>query len=309
VNDGITAIDCNYVRPGLAASHLIVDSGRAAFVDTGTAHTVPALLAALDLQNIDPHEVEFVFLTHVHLDHAGGAGRLMQQLPDATCVVHPRGARHLVDPARLIAGSIAVYGAEAFDQLYGTVEPIAPDRLRTVADGESITFGARRLEFLHTAGHALHHYCIYDPRARIVFSGDAFGISYRELDSESGPFIFPTTTPVQFDPVAAHAAIDRLAGLAPVAIYLTHYSRVTQIERLAVDLHACLDAFVDMAHRYADYPDRTRRLEAEMFMYFNHRLDAHGDGHDLAARHALLDMDVELNVQGIEVWLERQQRS
>src|SRR5690606_22590284 len=104
----------DYVRPGLAASHLLIDSGRAAFVDTGTAHSVPRLLQALTEHGLRTEQVEYVLLTHIHLDHAGGAGQLMQRLPNARCVVHPRGRRHLADPAKLIAGSKAVYGEEAF---------------------------------------------------------------------------------------------------------------------------------------------------------------------------------------------------
>ncbi|HSN72743.1 MAG TPA: MBL fold metallo-hydrolase [Steroidobacteraceae bacterium] len=304
----ITVIDCGYVRPRFDASHLIVDAGRAAFVDTGTSHSVPNLLAGLEAAAITPEQVDFVFLTHIHLDHAGGAGALLQHLPKATCVVHPRGARHMIDPARLIAGSIEVYGAETFGRLYGEIVPIPAERVRTVADGERITLGTRELEFLHTPGHALHHYCIVDLRAQVIFSGDTFGLSYREFDTEAGAFIFPTTTPVHFDPAAAHESIDRLMARSPRAIYLTHYSRVTQLDRLAADLHLCLDAFVDLARRYADYPDRTQRLQNEMFQYLSHRLDAHGDAHDLAARHELLDMDVELNVQGLEVWMDRQEQ-
>jgi len=301
----ITAIDCRYGGPGLAASHLLVDSGRAAFVDTGTRHSVPDLLAALAARNIERDAVDYVFVTHVHLDHAGGAGELMRHLPNATCVVHPRGARHLADPTKLVAGSIAVYGPEIFGELYGEITPIAVERLRTVADLERVTLGARELTVLHTAGHALHHYCLHDATAQVIFSGDSFGVSYRGLDSAEGEFIFPTTTPIQFDPDEAHAAVDRLMSLAPRAIYLTHFSRVTHLDRLAADMHDCLNAFVDIARRYADYPDRTQRLEHELFMYLSHRLDAHGDAHDLAARHALLDMDVKLNVQGLEFWLDR----
>ena len=107
---GVFLIDTLYLRPGLAASHLVVDDGRAAFVDTGAAPAAPRLLAALDEIGIAREQVDYLFLTHVHLDHAGGAGQLMQALPNARAVLHPRGAPHLIDPTRLIAGSIQVYG-------------------------------------------------------------------------------------------------------------------------------------------------------------------------------------------------------
>ena len=204
--DGITAIDTEYVRPMMDASHLIVNQGRAAFVDTGTSRSVPLLLEALTSRGLAPEDVEYVLVTHVHLDDAGGAGELMAALPRATAVLHPRGARHMADPARLIEGSIQVYGEELFRSLYGRIRPIPEDRIRTVRDGDTLELSGRTLEFLHTEGHARHHYCILDHGSRCIFAGDSFGLSYRELDTDKGEFIFPSTTPVQFDPEAAVAA-------------------------------------------------------------------------------------------------------
>ena len=135
---GITAIDADYVRPRLEAAHLVVDGGRAAFVDTGTTHSLPNLLAALEAKGIDRAEVDWVLTTHVHLDHAGGAGALMRELPNARCAVHPRGARHLVEPSKLIAGSIAVYGEERFRELYGEIVPIEESRCLSPEDGARI---------------------------------------------------------------------------------------------------------------------------------------------------------------------------
>ena len=110
MGDGLYLIDTEYVRPGLAASHLVVDQGRAAFIDTGPGPAAPRLLAALDELGLAREQVDYLFLTHVHLDHAGGAGQMMRALPNAQAVLHPRGAPHLVDPSKLIAGTIAVYG-------------------------------------------------------------------------------------------------------------------------------------------------------------------------------------------------------
>ena len=127
--DGITAVDVEYIRPGIAAAHIIEHGGRAAFVDTGTTHSVPYLLAALEELGIERAAVDFVFLTHVHLDHAGGAGALMQALPNARAVLHPRGAPHLIDPAKLIAASIDVYGEAVYRRLYGEIVPLPKERV------------------------------------------------------------------------------------------------------------------------------------------------------------------------------------
>ncbi|NNF15308.1 MAG: MBL fold metallo-hydrolase, partial [Gammaproteobacteria bacterium] len=225
VGEGIFAVDTEYLRPLMDASHLIIDNGRAAFVDTGTNYSVPNLLAALASQGLEPGDVDYVFLTHIHLDHAGGAGELIKHLPAARVCVHPRGARHICEPEKLIAGTIAVYGENAYHQLYGDIQPIDSERIIEIEDGQRMQVGSRVFELIHTPGHALHHYCMVDAQARLIFTGDTFGVSYRETDTSRGAFIIPTTTPVHFDPEAAHASIDRLMSYAPEACYLTHYSR------------------------------------------------------------------------------------
>ena len=251
--DGITAVDTDHVRPQLDASHLINEGGRAAFVDTGTNHSVPLLLAALAEHNLEPAAVDYVFLTHVHLDHAGGAGLLMQQLPNARVVVHPRGARHMIDPEKLIKGSKAVYGEEVFSAMYGDIQPIDAARVIEAPDDGEYSLSGRNFRCFYTEGHARHHYCLHDPAAAAVFSGDSFGISYRELDTAAGEFIFPTTTPVHFDPDEAHRAIDRIMDCEPDSVFLTHYSRVSDLPRLADDMHRGIDDFSDIATRHAEH--------------------------------------------------------
>jgi glyoxylase-like metal-dependent hydrolase (beta-lactamase superfamily II) len=302
---GITAIDADYVRPRLAAAHLVIDSGRAAFIDTGTSLSVPNLLAALTAKNVDPADVDWVLTTHIHLDHAGGAGALMQALPNARGAVHPRGARHLAEPSKLIAGSIAVYGEERYHELYGDIVPIAESRMLVPEDGARITLGSREFELIHTPGHALHHYCVVDRGHDLVFSGDTFGISYRDFDVGGREFIMPTTTPVHFDPEALCHSVDRLMSYRPKAIYLTHYSEVRDLDRLAGEMKDRVRAFADLGRRYADAPDRSGKLRNGMYAMLSGWLDEHGFPRDDAKRHYLLDDDVELNCQGIEVWLDR----
>lgn len=298
---GVHTIDAGYFRPGLAAVHLVVDRGEAAFVDTAVSHSVPRLLEALAEVGLSPAAVRWVLVTHVHLDHAGGAGTLMVHLPYAELVAHPRGAPHLVDPQKLVAGTIATYGEAEYRRLYGDIPAVDAARVRTVADGEVLPLGDRKLEFIHTPGHALHHYCIVDAAHRQIFSGDTFGISYRDFDTDAGAFIFPTTTPTQFDPDQAHASIDRLVAYSPNEIYLTHFSRVTEIDRLAADLHADLDAFVALAERSPDLPALTAALGAHL----RARLRAHGCTLPRAQQDALLALDVELNAKGLLAWRRR----
>jgi glyoxylase-like metal-dependent hydrolase (beta-lactamase superfamily II) len=303
--DGITAVDAEYVYPGHAAAHVIEEGGRAAFVDVGTNHSVPYLLSALEALGIAREAVDYLLLTHVHLDHAGGAGRLMRELPHARAVLHPRGAPHLIDPAKLIAGSRAVYGEERFRRLYGDIVPIAAERVLITQDGERLSLAGREFEILHTPGHALHHHVFVDRAHACIFTGDTFGISYRELDSPRGAFIIPTTTPTQFDPEQLIASVDRLLSLSPEAMYLMHFSRVTDVPRLGESLKGQIRELTRIALQSAAAPDRAAAIRTGMADLWR----------DLAARHgcrlsaerllALLEGDLELNTQGLLAWLER----
>ena len=301
--DGIVAIDTLYMRPSADASHLVISDGRGAFVDTGTNYSVPYLLDALEQYDLEPADIDYVFLTHVHLDHAGGAGSLMQQLPNAHCVIHPRGAPHMADPTKLIVGTEGVYGKQKARELYGEIVPIDADRIVEAGDEDRFSFGGREVRALHTEGHARHHYCLHDPHSRGVFTGDSFGISYRELDTEKGEFIFPTTTPPHFEPTEAHKAVDRIMAQDPGKVYLTHYSRVNDVGRLANDMHECLDGFVAIARRHQDREDRREAIERDLFEYLSERLVAHGYDKGRDAMWSLLQHDMTLNSQGLDAWL------
>lgn len=303
---GIVAIDTGFFRPRFDASHLIVERGRAAFVDAGTNHSVPALLAALAAQGLAPDDVDWVILTHVHLDHAGGAGALLERLPNARLVVHPRGARHMIDPAKLVAGAAAVYGEDEVRRTYGDLVPVPAARVVEATDGHLLDLAGRPLLCLDTPGHAYHHLCVWDARSRSAFTGDTFGLSYREFDSARGAFIVPTTTPVQFDPEALKTSIARLLALKPAAIYLTHYSRVEDVARLGRDLIEQIDAMVAIAQAHADAPERHARIVEDLAALYLSRAVAHGSALGEARMCDLLAMDLELNAQGLEVWLDRE---
>lgn len=303
---GIYAIDSCFVRPHLAAIHLIEENGRVAIIDTGTNYSVPSVEAVLREKGFSPLSVAYVIVTHVHLDHAGGAGLMMRHFPEAQLVVHPRGARHMIDPAKLVAGASAVYGEATVKQTYGEIIPVAADRVIEAPDNFELDFNGRKLLFLDTPGHARHHFCIWDKRSRSIFSGDTFGISYRELDVAGREFIFPTCTPVQFEPDAAHTSIDRIMALKPSQIYLTHYSRITQLERLAADLHRMLDDFAALGKKLNEVSsNRHEGIKAGVEEIILKALQNHGCVLSLEEISRLLGMDFELNAQGIGVWLDR----
>jgi len=303
--NGIIAFDAGYVRPVLAAIHLVVEGGRVAFIDTGSNDALPNALAALARLGLDTKAVDYVILTHIHLDHAGGAGSMMARFPNARLVVHPRGARHMAEPARLVAGVTQVYGADYVSRVYGEIVPTPAERIIEAPDGHVISLAGRELLCLDTPGHARHHICIVDRKTGGIFSGDTFGLSYREHDVDGRPFIFPTTTPTQFDPAAMHASIERLLSFHPEALYLTHYGRVDNVRQLGADLERRVDALVSIAQAAVGTGvARHAEIKELITAYLLAELSTHGC--QLPAEHALdiWATDLELNAQGLEVWLD-----
>jgi glyoxylase-like metal-dependent hydrolase (beta-lactamase superfamily II) len=232
----------------------------------------------------------------------------MAAAPRATLVVHPRGARHMIDPAELWAGASAVYGAEEMARSYDRLSPVPAARVLTTDDGMVIDLAGRPLRIAHTPGHARHHHCIWDAATRGWFTGDTFGLSYREFDTERGPWIMPTSTPVQFEPEALVASIERLLAADPACMYLTHFGRVGEVPRLGALLLGQLRQMATLGRAERDAADRHERLRQGQLDIFCASLAAHGCtmGREQVAQ--LLAIDLELNAQGMAAWLDRAKR-
>jgi glyoxylase-like metal-dependent hydrolase (beta-lactamase superfamily II) len=302
---GISAIDGAYLRPLLMAVHAIIEGDRAALVDPGTNSSVPLTLEALAAKGIRPEQVDYVILTHIHLDHAGGSGLLMRALPNATLTVHPRGARHMADPARLVAGTIAVYGEDETRRMYGDIVPVPAGRILETPDGASIRLNGRELAFRETFGHARHHVAIRDAKSGHVFAGDTFGLSYPELDSHGRRFVFATSSPTQFDPAPYHRSIDLIAALARDAVYVTHYGQVSDLQARAATLHRQVDAFAALGLREKDSgPARRERLWAGVKTILLDEVRRYGAPFTEAQAMAAYGQDVDLNADGLIAWLD-----
>jgi glyoxylase-like metal-dependent hydrolase (beta-lactamase superfamily II) len=211
----------------------------------------------------------------------------------------------MIDPGRLVAGTEFVYGKEQTAATYGTIVPIDEKRILIPEDEQWLELNGRPLQTINTEGHARHHHVLNDPKSKGVFTGDSFGISYRELDSESGEIVFPTSTPVQFDPIEAHKAVDRIMACDPQQLFLTHYSRVGDPERRATEMHDGIDAYVAVARQHEHDDDRPAALRESLIEYYVERLEGHGYRGDREMIQSIMGIDVELNAQGLEVWLER----
>jgi glyoxylase-like metal-dependent hydrolase (beta-lactamase superfamily II) len=231
------------VTAQFTACYLRVDGDEAAFIEAHTAHALPKLLSALAQARLAPEQVRWVVVTHAHLDHAAGAAALMQACPNATLLAHPRAARHLISPQKLIAGATAVYGEARFASLYGTIDPIAAERVKPLDDGAAFSLGSSSFTVMHTLGHANHHLVVDDPALDCVYTGDAFGLMYPAVGG--GRLALPSTSPSNFDGVEAIASVRRVASLGRREACLTHFGPVSELRRVADQLEALLTKAAD----------------------------------------------------------------
>jgi glyoxylase-like metal-dependent hydrolase (beta-lactamase superfamily II) len=272
---GVTRIDHGWGGPGFIASYLLADGDDLALVEAGPASTRDVLLAGIRAAGHDPAALTHVLLTHIHLDHAAGAGQLAQLAPRAVVHVHPRGAPHLEDPSRLLASASRLYG-DRMQEMWGTMLPVDPARIRVLQDGETVRVGGRTLAALETPGHAAHHLAFHDPDAGLVFTGDVGGI---RLDGAR--HVRPPTPPPEVDTRAWLASIDKLRAARPRMLLPTHFGGITDVEWHLDDLAARLS---DWTRRAGGHTDR-QALAAELARVSDAELLALG-GTEMVRRYA-----------------------
>ncbi len=298
---GIDVVDSGYYSKDFAAIYLLRQNNKVAIIETGSNFSVPVVENVLIQKGLGFSDVSYIIPTHVHLDHAGGAGELMKQCLNAKLVVHPRGARHLIDPSKLIAGAVAVYGEEKFKEYYGEIVPIDANRVIEAGDNFILDFDGRELRFIDTPGHARHHFCIWDKATKSMFTGDTFGISYRDLDCKGIVYILPSTSPVQFDPESLIESINRIMEFKPERVCLTHFSAIKPTPKVVNQLIESIHFVSDLAIKYADKNDAKSIIYKNMMEYFLKGLDEIGfRNNDFAKKR--LSLDVQINTQGLIYW-------
>lgn len=219
--DGLRAVDTLTAGLTSVTAAFLLDAPRPALVECGPALSIGSVIAGLRAHGLDAADLAYLVVSHIHLDHAGGAGDVAAAFPNATVVCSDRGARHMVDPQRLNDSSRRVYGP-LFDSVYGACTPIPADRILAVEDALTLDLGGgRRLELFHAPGHAKHHIGIFDPDSGDLFVGDSVGVKLPGMD-----VIRPATPPPDFDYVLAQATLDRYAALQPARVHLAHYGAV-----------------------------------------------------------------------------------
>jgi len=304
-DNGIYAIDAQFGRPMCAAIHFVVDHGHAAIIDTAHNASIERTLQAVAQLGLTREDVDYICLTHVHLDHAGAAGALMREFGKAKLIVHPHGARHMIDPSRLLDGVRAVYGDAETKRVYGELLSVPEERVIAAPDEMPIQLGNRELICLDTPGHARHHLCYYDKTANAIFTGDVFGLSYRELDVDGRQSVLVSSSPVQFDPQAMHDSIQRLLALRPNVLYLTHFSQLREPTAHGDDLHRLIDAYVAVAEQAGpDGEERCQRIVDGLWRIYDAEAQRQGWTLPRDEMRALLAVDAQLSAQGLDVWLK-----
>ena len=299
----IFCFDANYFRKNFAAIHFINQNNKLLIVDTATNHSAKRFLNTLHSMNISPESVEWIVLTHVHLDHAGGAGLLMKMCPNARLAVHPRGVRHMVNPEKLWASVISVYGKQEAENQYGKLVPVDESRIIAVGEGEVIHFQNRRFQIFDAPGHANHHIVIFDEESKSFFTGDAFGIAYPELSGKDGEFIFISSTPTQFEPVKFDTTVKKIMEQKPKSCFLTHFSKIMNIKKNGYELLKQIDEYVAITQQAKNNHENQQELIREKlfellykkFKKVNLNISKREFGN-------LLSLDLSLNAQGLEYW-------
>ena len=303
---GITVVDAEYLHSGVAALYLVEEDGEVAIIETGTNHSVSFIKEVLESKQLSFDDVRYIIPTHIHLDHAGGAGELMHLCPNAQLVIHPYGSAHMIEPSRLVAGATAVYGEDKFHELYGIIRPVDEARVIQAPDGFKLKMNGREFEFLDTPGHARHHFSIYDRKSNGLFTGDTFGLSYPQLTTAKGRFIFATTTPVQFDPDALLESIDKILDKKPERIYLTHFGEIAPTEIVIKHLTKSVKAFANIALDAQNITqNRVEILDQKIKDYLLETLVEMGCEQDVNFQNNVIQFDSLLNAQGLDFWLTK----
>ena len=260
---GMDYLDLNFLgRPGIIAAAVLKGANGVALVDPGPSTTLDGLLKALEAQGIAVRDVRQLLLTHIHLDHAGATGLLLRANPDIEVFVHERGARHLIDPSKLVASATRLYG-EDMDRLWGAVVPVPAARVRTLSGNERLSAGGRELEVADTPGHASHHVSYFDRSSGIAFVGDTAGIR-----RGAGSYIMPPTPPPDIDLEAWRTSADRILSWDPDTLFLTHFGPFRGARPHFQELFERLDTWSAVVRRLLadstiDDDERERRFVEE----------------------------------------------
>ncbi|TEB14179.1 Diflavin flavoprotein A 1 [Pelotomaculum sp. FP] len=309
LGENIYQVDVNYQGEPERTSCYIILAEKAAIFETGATPGIGRLVEALKDLGVPPGQLAYIIVSHIHLDHAGGAGALIREFPNARVLVHPRGARHLVDPSRLINAARQLYGA-SFDVLFGDIYPVPEERVHTPEEGEALDLGGGRvLTIYHTPGHARHHMVIYDPASRGIFSGDCLGGHYPLLSRSIGrPYVLPITPPSEFDPAAFMETFDRLNRLDLENVYFTHFGKVTGASGIIARNRDLVRVYAETGRHMLAAGGGVKDIEEALWSMLWGELSQYGEFKHEKSIIDLLASDMGLNAGGIANYFERMKK-
>ncbi len=305
---GIYTIDLMEDNRPLRSSVYVIQDEKTVIVETGASPSGVHILSGLEQLGILRESIDAVIVTHIHMDHAGGAGKLLQKLPNAKLFVHKMGAKHMIDPTKLEAGTRVVYG-ERFDELFSPIVAVPESRVEIKDEGDRYDMGnGRQLHFYDSPGHALHHFFIYDTASEGIFTGDSGGIFYREIkEAHKVELCLPTTTPIHFDPEAMDNTFDKMLSLKPKRLFFTHFGMSDQAKS---KLTECKNYMSLYTHDAVECYKKNRSWEdvTDMFRETIHKhLMGQGVPKSSPALESL-ELDFTLNALGIEAYVKRLER-
>ena len=309
LTDRISLIDDYDLSRKERTGTYVIKEENITLIETCASPSVPYIIDGLKHLNIDLDNIQYIIVTHIHLDHAGGAGLLLEKCPNATIVVHPKGARHLANPSRLIAGAKAVYG-EKFKELFEPIIAIPEDRMIIKKDGETLRIGRNStLTFYDTPGHANHHFCIHDHVSNGIFTGDTIGIFYQELLKDDIELYLPSTSPNQFNPDAMLHSANRIESFEIETIYFGHFGMSKNKNEVFRQLRYWLPLFVQTGRTCIETePDKSMKAVSEgLFSLVSSFLDQKGISRDHTI-YPLLHLDLEVCAMGIVDYLQKENR-
>lgn len=288
-------------RSRLTSAYLL-EGSEPTLVETGPTTSIEAVTAGLHSLGLQPEDLAHIVVTHIHLDHAGGVGRLSQRFPRALVWVHDRGVAHLADPQKLVASVARVYGEEQMRSLFGPVDPVPSDRLRSVSEGDRIPVGTRSLEVMYTPGHASHHIALVDSTSGAVFTGDALGIHLPDAR-----VLRPATPPPDIDVEVGVRSIERIRARAESVLLFSHFGPVKEVDELCSIASSRLRRWADIVRDALDQTDDldriTELLERQTSSEFDDAKDA-GIEIDMERYETLASM--RMNAAGlVRYWKKR----
>ncbi len=293
IGPGVVEIDTLLGGWERVTAGYLIEGPAPVLIETGSQTSVPALLSALDQHGVAAGDLAGIAVTHIHLDHAGGVGDVARAFPRATVYVHEKGARHLVDPERLVRSAARVYG-DLLDSLYGRLDPTPSERVHVLADGEEVDIGGgRTLTSIDSPGHAKHHLGLHDSESGIIFAGDAVGVRLPDAG-----VLRPATPPADFDLDQAVDSLHRFSARRPTGVALAHYGLLREPDPLLAEAE-------DELRRWAETAEQAWRqgddIESALTVRFGHSFD-----HLPAEQRSRMETlnGIHSNAAGLQRWLE-----